>query len=111
MVCARPGECEGYLRNALARRADQLGLEIILSGIGSVSGIAFAADPKRHEDDPSALGVASLFHLAALSEGVLIGPGGILSLSTAHDAAAVSVAIAGLCAALEKVAELLGSLK
>jgi glutamate-1-semialdehyde 2,1-aminomutase len=99
------------IRNALARRADELGLEIILSGIGSVSGIAFAADPKRHEDDPSALGVASLFHLAALSEGVLIGPGGVISLSTAHDAAAVSVAIAGLSAALEKVAELLGSRK
>jgi len=79
--------------------------------MGSVAGIAFAADPKRHEDDPSALGVASLFHLAALSEGVLIGPGGILAVSTAHDAAAVSSAVNGLCAALEKVAELLDSLK
>jgi len=99
------------IRDALARRADQLGIEVILTGMGSVAGIAFAADPKRHEDDPSALGVASLFHLAALSEGVLIGPGGILAVSTAHDAAAVSSAVNGLCAALEKVAELLDSLK
>jgi glutamate-1-semialdehyde 2,1-aminomutase len=99
------------IRNALARRADQLGLEVILTGMGSVAGIAFAADPKRHEDDPSALGVASLFHLAALSEGVLIGPGGILAVSTAHDAAAVSFAINGLCAALEKISELLDSPK
>jgi glutamate-1-semialdehyde aminotransferase len=98
------------IRRALARRADELGLEIVLTGVGSVAGIAFPADPKRHEDDPSALGLASLFHLACLSEGVLIGPGGILSVSTAHDAAAVSFAIAGLSAALEKIAQLLGSL-
>jgi glutamate-1-semialdehyde 2,1-aminomutase len=98
------------IRSALARRADALGLEVILTGTGSVAGIAFAADPERHEDDPSALGLAALFHLACLSEGVLIGPGGILSVSTAHDADAVSFAIAGLSAALETVAEFLGSL-
>jgi glutamate-1-semialdehyde aminotransferase len=53
--------------------------------------------------------VASLFHLAALSEGVLIGPGGVLALSTVHDAEAISQAIAGLSGALDKIAELLGS--
>ena len=62
--------------------------------------------PKRHEDDPSAPGLASLFHLACANEGVLIGPGGILTVSTAHDAAAISFAIAGLSAALEQIAEL-----
>jgi glutamate-1-semialdehyde 2,1-aminomutase len=98
------------IRRALARRADEFGLEIALTGIGSVVGIAFPADPNRHEDDPSALGLASLFHLACLNEGVLIGPGGILSVSTAHDAAAVSFAIAGLSAALENIAQLLDSL-
>jgi glutamate-1-semialdehyde 2,1-aminomutase len=97
------------IRTALGRRADQLGIEVILSGIGSVAGIAFAADPMRHEDDPSRLGLASLFHLACLSEGVMIGPGGVLAVSTAHDAAAVSFAIAGLSAALEKAEELLRS--
>jgi glutamate-1-semialdehyde 2,1-aminomutase len=98
------------IRSALARRARELDLEVIISGMGSVAGIAFAADPKRHEDDPSALGLASLFHLACLSEGVLIGPGGVLSVSTAHDAAAIAFAIEGLSTALGKVAELLGSL-
>jgi len=93
------------IRSALARRADELGLDIVLSGIGSVSGIAFTADAKRHEDDPSALGLASLFHLACLSEGVLLGPGGIVSVSTAHDAAAVSHAIAGMSIALEKISQ------
>jgi glutamate-1-semialdehyde 2,1-aminomutase len=97
------------IRSALTRRAKELGLEVIVSGMGSVAGIAFVADPKRHEDDPSALGLASLFHLACLSEGVLIGPGGVLSVSTAHDAAAIAFATEGLSAALEKVAQLLGS--
>jgi glutamate-1-semialdehyde 2,1-aminomutase len=98
------------IRAALAHHADQLGLEVILTGFGSVAGIAFAADPKRHEDNPSELGLASLFHLACLSEGVLIGPGGVLTVSTSHDATAVSFAIAGLSAALEKTAQLLSSL-
>jgi glutamate-1-semialdehyde 2,1-aminomutase len=97
------------VREALAERAAQLGLEVIVSGIGSVAGIAFAGDGKRHEDDPSAIGLSALFHLAALSEGVLIGPGGVLTLSTAHDAAAVSFAIGGLCAALDRVGEFLAS--
>jgi glutamate-1-semialdehyde 2,1-aminomutase len=98
------------IRSTIATRAQELGLEIILTGLGSVAGIAFAADPKRHEDDPSALGLASLFHLACANEGVLIGPGGILALSTAHDDAAVAFAIAGLSAALTSVAELISSL-
>jgi glutamate-1-semialdehyde 2,1-aminomutase len=98
------------IRTALARRAGDLGLDVIVTGIGSVAGIAFAADTKRHEDDPSALGLASLFHLAALSEGVMIGPGGILAVSTAHDEAAVAHAIAGLSSALETMAELVKSM-
>jgi glutamate-1-semialdehyde 2,1-aminomutase len=99
------------IREVLARRAQELGLDVIVSGIGSVSGIAFAADTMRHEDDPSALGLAPLFHLACLSEGILIGPGGILSVSTAHDAAAIAHAITGLSTALEKIAELIASLE
>lgn len=35
------------LRKALGVRAAELGLKVILSGIGSVLGIAFATDPKR----------------------------------------------------------------
>lgn len=99
------------IRTALKSRAEELGIEVIVSGVGSVAGIAFAADPKRHEDDPSALGIASLFHLACLSEGVLIGPGGVITVSTAHDAAAVSHAISGMSAALGKISELLDSMK
>jgi glutamate-1-semialdehyde 2,1-aminomutase len=89
------------LRSALAARAAALGLQVIISGTSSVSGIAFAGDTKRHEDDPSAMGIASLFHLAAANEGVLIGPGGVMAVSTAHDAEAMAHAIGALSRALE----------
>lgn len=94
------------IRTALARRAAELGIDVRVSGVGSVAGIAFTADTKRHEDDPAALGLAGLFHLACASEGVLLGPGGIIALSTAHDAAAVDHAIAGLSAALTSMTAL-----
>jgi len=97
------------IRSGLTNRADELGLDVIVTGMGSVAGISFAADPKRHEDDPSALGLASLFHLACANEGVLLGPGGILSVSTAHDADAVSHVISGVSAAFEAIADLIGS--
>jgi glutamate-1-semialdehyde 2,1-aminomutase len=94
------------IRDALGQRAAELGIDVSLTGISSVVGIAFAADPARHEDNPSALGLASLFHLACANEGVIIGPGGIMTVSTVHDAAAISHAIAGLSAALQSVAQL-----
>ena len=98
------------IREALTTHAGCLGLDVLVSGIGSVAGIAFPGDPLRHEDDPSALGLAPIFHLACLNEGVLIGPGGIISLSTVHGEEAVAAAIAGLSAALSRLAELQSSL-
>lgn len=94
------------IHDALLERAKELGLEIELSGLGSVAGIAFTADPSRHEDDPSALGLGPLFQLACANAGVLLGPGGIVALSTVHDEAATSAAIAGLSRALGTMAEL-----
>jgi glutamate-1-semialdehyde 2,1-aminomutase len=93
------------IRAALRARAQALGLPVELSGVGSVTGIAFPADPRRHEDDPAAIGVAALFQLACALQGALIGPGGIVALSTAHDASAVQQTIDGLCGALEMVRE------
>jgi glutamate-1-semialdehyde 2,1-aminomutase len=88
------------IADALLKRSQELGLDIELSGFGSVAGIAFAADPSRHEDDPSALTLGPLFHLACANAGVLLGPGGIIALSTVHDETATSAAIAGMSAAL-----------
>lgn len=108
-IAAMDGACAVIMR-ATAQRAAELGITVAMSGIGSVAGIAFAADPQRHEEDPSALGLASLFHLACANEGVLIGPGGILAVSTAHDGEAVAATIQGLGRALEAIAHLLARL-
>jgi len=97
------------LRAGLLRKAADVGLEVVVSGMSSVAGISFVADPTRHEDDPSALGLSSLFHLAANTEGVLLGPGGIFAVSTVHDAEAMDFAIEALGAALARAAQWLGS--
>jgi glutamate-1-semialdehyde 2,1-aminomutase len=94
------------IHDELSARARALGLDIELTGLGSIAGIAFTADPGRHEDDPSALGLGPLFHLACANAGVLLGPGGIIAQSTVHDDAATRSAIAGMSAALASVAEL-----
>jgi glutamate-1-semialdehyde 2,1-aminomutase len=92
------------LRSALEQRAAELGLAVVFSGLGSVMGIAFSADPARHEDALSVLGLASLFHLACANEGVLIGPGGIFAASTAIDEAVLGKAIERIGKALESIA-------
>jgi glutamate-1-semialdehyde aminotransferase len=94
------------IHDALEARAHELGLGVQLSGLGSVAGIAFTADPSRHEDDPSALTLGPLFHLACANAGVLLGPGGIVALSTVHDEEAVAAVIAGMSTALGSLAEL-----
>jgi glutamate-1-semialdehyde 2,1-aminomutase len=93
------------LRGALERRAAELGLAVVFTGFGSVMGIAFTADPARHEDAPSVLGLAALFHLACANEGVLIGPGGIFAASTAIDETVLGEAIERIGRALETMAD------
>ena len=92
------------LRDALAAKAAALGLAVEVSGAGSVGGLSFRADGNRHEDDPAAFGLAALFHLACLNEGVALGPGGLFALATAFDEEALACAIHGMEAALEAVA-------
>jgi glutamate-1-semialdehyde 2,1-aminomutase len=94
------------IHGALQARAHELGVGVELSGFGSVAGIAFTADPSRHEDDPSALTLGPQFQLACANAGVLLGPGGIVALSTVHDEEAIGAVIAGLSAALGNIAEL-----
>jgi glutamate-1-semialdehyde 2,1-aminomutase len=109
LTAERIGAMDGAclrIREALIKGAQECGLDVLVTGIGSVAGVAFVADPYRHEDDPSALGMASLFQLACANEGVLIGPGGVITVSTAHDDAALTHAIEGLSNALRAVAAL-----
>jgi hypothetical protein len=57
-----------------------------------VASLSIRSAPARR----AAVGLASQFHLACANEGILIGPGGFLSVSKVHDAAAISYAITGL---------------
>lgn len=94
------------LRERLATKAAELGIEVAVSGLGSVGGIAFASDATRHEDNPSALGLSALYHLACCNEGVSIGPGGLFAMSTAIDDVALETAALGMEQALGSIAAL-----
>lgn len=96
------------LRGRLQATSDRLGIRAAVTGTGSVGGIAFLADTARHEDDPNALGAGALFHLAALNEGVMMGPGGVMALSTVIDDAVIAEVGGALDRALERVAALRG---
>jgi glutamate-1-semialdehyde 2,1-aminomutase len=92
------------LRTRLEKKAAALGLGVSVSGTGSFGGIAFTADPARHEDNPSAIGLSALFHLACLNAGVALGPGGLFALATTVDDRALEHAATGMERALEVVA-------
>jgi glutamate-1-semialdehyde 2,1-aminomutase len=92
------------LVGALQSAATSAGVRIHVSGAGSVGGIAFEADPSRHEDDPSALTYSALYHLACLNHGVAMGPGGLFALATQLDDAALDHTISGMSAAFRDLA-------
>ncbi len=92
------------LMSALRAAAQAAGVAVNVTGAGSVGGIAFQDDPSRHEDDPSALTLSALFHLACLNHGVAMGPGGLFALATSFEESALEHAIQGMSAALADVA-------
>jgi glutamate-1-semialdehyde 2,1-aminomutase len=94
------------LMSALQSAATSFGVGINVTGAGSVGGISLKDDPSRHEDDPSALTLSALFHLACLNHGVALGPGGLFALATPVDDLALDQAIRGMSAALKDIAGL-----
>jgi glutamate-1-semialdehyde 2,1-aminomutase len=92
------------LKKSLRDQAAAAGIGVNVTGEGSVGGISFALDPSRHEEDPSALSLSALFHLACLNHGVALGPGGLFALATAVDDSALEHIIHGMGAALRDVA-------
>ena len=82
-------------------------MDVSITRAGSVCGIAFPGDIVRHEDDPAAMGLSAIFHLAAANEGVLLGPGGLIGTSTALDPEMARTAAAALCRAFDTLAPLI----
>ncbi len=98
------------LRDALESEAAALGLPITTVGEGSVMGVYLTDTLERHDGNTFNAGEPTqLLHLAALTRGVLMGPGGEIALSSATAGAALDEAHEGLLGALGDVARLTDS--
>jgi glutamate-1-semialdehyde 2,1-aminomutase len=94
------------LRAALGAGAAELGLPLTIVGEGSVMGIYPTDRLTRHDGIFMAGETTQLLHLAALTHGVFMGPGGEIALSSVVAGDALEQATAGLLAALGDVARL-----
>jgi glutamate-1-semialdehyde 2,1-aminomutase len=94
------------LRAALLAEAAALGLPLEVVGDGSVMGVYVTDTLERHDGIFSAGEATQLLHLAALLNGVFMGPGGEVALSSATSGAALDEAHEGLLRALRDVARL-----
>ncbi len=94
------------LRAALVQEAAALGLPLTTVGDGSVMGVYVTDTLTRHTDLFGAGEATSLLHLAALTHGVFMGPGGEIALSSATAGTALDQAQEGLRLALADVAQL-----
>lgn len=95
------------LRAALEAEAAALGLPLTVVGEGSVMGVYVTDELERHDGNTFNAGEATqLLHLAALTRGVLMGPGGEIALSSVTAGAALDEAHEGLLRALQDVARL-----
>jgi glutamate-1-semialdehyde 2,1-aminomutase len=92
------------LRAALVSQAASLGLPLTVAGDGSVMGVYMTGELERHDGSFNAGEATQLLHLAALTHGVFMGPGGEIALSSATSGAALDEAHEGLLRALEDLA-------
>jgi glutamate-1-semialdehyde 2,1-aminomutase len=95
------------LRGALAQGAAELGLPQQIVGEGSVMGVYVSDTLARHDGNFNAGEGTQLLHLAALTRGVFIGPGGEIALSSVVAGEALELARDGLLAAMHDVARLI----
>jgi glutamate-1-semialdehyde 2,1-aminomutase len=91
------------IKQALEARAKALGLSLYMLCEGSVMGLYFSATKPRPGGELPNPELSGRYHLACLNHGVQMGPGGMVSMSTAMTDEAVAEAIAGMSAALEDV--------
>lgn len=94
------------LRAALAQGAAELGLPLQIVAEGSVMGVYVTDTLARHDGIFMAGESTQLLHLAALTHGVFMGPGGEIALSSVLAGEALELARRGLLGALRHVARL-----
>lgn len=95
-----------WLRAELQQGAAELGLPLTTVGEGSVLGVYLTDSLARHSGNFMAGEDTQLLHLAALTHGVFMGPGGEIALSSVVASEALEQARAGLLAAMRDVARL-----
>jgi glutamate-1-semialdehyde 2,1-aminomutase len=95
-----------WLRAELEQGAAELGLPLTTVGEGSVLGVYVSDGLARHSGNFMAAEATQLLHLAALTHGVFMGPGGEIALSSVVAGEALEQAQAGLLRALHDVARL-----
>jgi glutamate-1-semialdehyde 2,1-aminomutase len=94
------------LRAALEAGAAELGLPLSTVAEGSIMGIYVTDSLARHDGHFMAGEATQLLHLAALTHGVFIGPGGEIALSSVVSGEALELARTGLLQAMADVARL-----
>jgi glutamate-1-semialdehyde 2,1-aminomutase len=97
------------LRAALEAGAAELGLPFSTVAEGSIMGIYVTDSLARHDGHFMAGEATQLLHLAALTHGVFLGPGGEIALSSVVSGEALELARTGLLEAMGDVARLTDS--
>jgi glutamate-1-semialdehyde 2,1-aminomutase len=101
---AAMNEDAAHLRSVLEAHAASVGLPFVTSGVGSAFGAYLTAEVPSPTGPRSDAYLSWLFHLAAISHGVVLGDGNEFALSTVTDRSVVDDAAERLCAALTDVA-------
>jgi glutamate-1-semialdehyde 2,1-aminomutase len=92
------------LRIALENKAAQVGLPLTLQQTGSVMGIYFTDKPLRAGMIPPDEELSQAFLLACINNGLHIGPGGVVALTTAIKDLEMAEIIGGMTDAMEQIA-------
>ncbi len=92
------------LRTALEKKAAQLGLPLSVQQTGSVMGVYLTKENLRAGLVIPNEELAQSFHLACVNNGLHLGPGGMVALTTAIKRAEMDEVISGMTDAMERVA-------
>lgn len=101
---AKMDELTLCIRKALEQRAAKLGLPFTAYSEGSVMGVYFTRDKLEPGVKVLDGGLGERFHLACVNNGIHMGPGGIIAMSTAIDDGIMREVISGMEDALDRIA-------
>jgi glutamate-1-semialdehyde 2,1-aminomutase len=97
-------ELAARLKAALEVRAVKLGLPLTVPIDGSVMAVYFSREKLRPGPEVPNPDLSESFHLACLNNGVHMGPGGVIAMSTAIDDAVMAEVISAMEDALDRLA-------